>query len=77
MSCKTYSCNDEKDSLGPDGECHPYDETLEQRFDDLKTESENCAKSFNTMNIKMEELLAQLKTTMDKNQELESKLANE
>jgi hypothetical protein len=32
MNCYTEQCEDERDSIGPDGECDPYDDSCEKKL---------------------------------------------
>jgi len=49
MSCAAQKCDDEKDSIGPDGECHDYDESLEGKYEELKLQANECALSVKGM----------------------------
>lgn len=60
MSCHTAQCDDERDSIGPDGECHEYDDTLEKRFEALSEQASACASNVEQLNRKVELLELQL-----------------
>lgn len=53
MTCQVNECEDERDSIGPDGLCHDYDETLEKRHDDLKVAATECSKTAKSMDQKI------------------------
>jgi hypothetical protein len=77
MSCKAYKCPDIRDSIGPDGECHPYDETLELRHEKLKVVAEQCALSVKDLNAKIKALTDQLANETKEKEELDSLLRSE
>lgn len=61
MSCDHFQCPDEGDSINANGECHDFDETLEERHDALIKKSVEVGKSVVQMDKKLSELLAELK----------------
>lgn len=74
MSCKAQVCKDARDSIGPDGECHAYDETLEQRFEALKKESTECAGSVKQMGIQIQQLMQKLQKEIESKDKLQNAL---
>lgn len=67
MKCQTQVCEDARDSIGPDGECHDYDETLESRHKQLQKEANKCATSVQQMGKQIQDLMAKLqKETSEK-----------
>ena len=74
MTCQVYECQDDNDSIGPDGQCHDYDETLEKRHEDLKVVANECGTTVKSMDSKMKELMAQLQEEMAEKENLQTKL---
>lgn len=52
LSCYTEQCENERDSIGPDGECDPYDDTCEKKLAKVEKEASQCAQSVKEMNTK-------------------------
>jgi len=77
MTCMTYECEDDRDSIGPDGECHEYDDTLESKYEQLQGEATECSKSVGQMNGKIQELMLQLQEEISQKERLTNDLLSE
>lgn len=77
MDCEAQICQDSRDSIGPDGKCHAYDETLEKRHETLKGEAKLCADSVKQMGEKIKELMSQLQKETEKSDQLANELSSE